>query len=395
MDKAEGRRFPLFVSLEGKKVLVFGAGAVAKRRIRVLLGFGADIEVTAPEIPARNREEFDKWIREGKISWKQKKFEAEDLKTSAFFVLAATDQKTVNADISALCREKQIPVNNASDASQCDFYFPSIVEKDEITIGIAGNGTGHGAVRRLRERMQEWIEGKGEQKMKITYLYHSGFAAEVGKTVLIFDYYKGKLPEFEKDAKLYVFASHAHRDHFTKKIFEWKKEYPDITYILSDDISAEKAPDRIFLSPGRTETVDEITVTAFRSTDEGAAFVVECGGKRIYHAGDLNWWHWEGESAEFNEEMKTGYQREIQKIVEQPIDVAFVVLDPRQEGAAFWGMEYFLEHADAKAVFPMHMWEDYAITERFMKSDGFLKLADRYGDRLFDIKEKGQSFIIR
>ena len=57
--------------------------------------------------------------------------------------------------------------------------------------------------------------------MKITYLCHSGYAAEVDDRVLIFDYYEGTLPEFAETAKLYVFASHVHPDHFQKHIFEW------------------------------------------------------------------------------------------------------------------------------------------------------------------------------
>ena len=44
--------------------------------------------------------------------------------------------------------------------------------------------------------------------MKITYLDHSGFAVEYKKYVLIFDWYKGKLPEFDSEKEIYVFSSH-------------------------------------------------------------------------------------------------------------------------------------------------------------------------------------------
>ena len=52
--------------------------------------------------------------------------------------------------------------------------------------------------------------------IKITYLEHSGFAVECDDYVLIFDYYKGNLPQFDKDKKICVFASHVHYDHFKK-----------------------------------------------------------------------------------------------------------------------------------------------------------------------------------
>ena len=61
--------------------------------------------------------------------------------------------------------------------------------------------------------------------IKITYLEHSGFAVECDDYVLIFDYYKGNLPQFDKDKKICVFASHVHYDHFKKKIFTY--HYPD------------------------------------------------------------------------------------------------------------------------------------------------------------------------
>ena len=32
---------------------------------------------------------------------------------------------------------------------------------------------------------------------------------------------------------------------------------------------------------------------------------------RIYHGGDLNWWHWEGEADSFNKDQETGYKGEI------------------------------------------------------------------------------------
>lgn len=60
----------------------------------------------------------------------------------------------------------------------------------------------------------------------------------------------------------------------------------------------------------------------------------------IYHAGDLNWWHWEEESEYYNEQMRMDYQKEIHKLKNIRIDVAFVPLDPRQEEQYYWGLDY-------------------------------------------------------
>ena len=73
--------------------------------------------------------------------------------------------------------------------------------------------------------------------MKITYLDHSGFAVEYQKYVLIFDWYKGKLPEFDSEKEIYVFSSHSHYDHFDRKIFELENIYSNVRYVLSADIT--------------------------------------------------------------------------------------------------------------------------------------------------------------
>ena len=55
--------------------------------------------------------------------------------------------------------------------------------------------------------------------MKITYIHHSSFSVELDNTILLFDYFKGNLPSFDKNKKLYVFSSHSHHDHFDESIF--------------------------------------------------------------------------------------------------------------------------------------------------------------------------------
>ena len=73
--------------------------------------------------------------------------------------------------------------------------------------------------------------------MKITYLEHSGFTIEHEDVVMIFDYYKGRLPDIPAEKKVYVFASHGHYDHFKRKIFRWSDAYENVKYILSSDIT--------------------------------------------------------------------------------------------------------------------------------------------------------------
>jgi len=216
--------------------------------------------------------------------------------------------------------------------------------------------------------------------MKVTYMNHSGFKVELEKTVLIFDYYKGVIPKLSEEKTLYVFASHRHPDHFNPEILDLWKQHDKIHFFLSKDIPIteryleknhieNKILQDITFLPRNTKiewkTQEPLWIETLISTDEGVAFVVECEGHKIYHAGDLNWWHWNGESKAYNRNMEVNYKREIDKLRGMQFDIAFVPLDDRLEDACGYGMRYFMTNVQAKVIFPMHMWNHFGVIQRF------------------------------
>lgn len=97
------------------------------------------------------------------------------------------------------------------------------------------------------------------------------------------------------DKHVYVFSSHFHEDHFTKKIFDWRKSINNITYILSKDIvkrrRAQKEDADVWMAKGAQWEDENIKVTASGSNDSGVSWIVEVEGRKIFHAGDLcNWY---------------------------------------------------------------------------------------------------------
>ena len=62
-----------------------------------------------------------------------------------------------------------------------------------------------------------------ENNLKITFIYHSGFAVETPDCTLLFDYYRGDIPEFAAEKPLYVFSSHKHADHLISRFLTWQK----------------------------------------------------------------------------------------------------------------------------------------------------------------------------
>ena len=135
--------------------------------------------------------------------------------------------------------------------------------------------------------------------MKLTYIFHSGFVLDTDNCILVFDYWLDPSDVMKNyvnpsgSKRIYVFASHFHPDHFTKRIFEWRDDNPfsEYTYILSKDIlkhrRAKKEDADVWMARGAVWKDGNITVVATGSNDSGVSWIVEVEGKRIFHAGDL------------------------------------------------------------------------------------------------------------
>mgnify|MGYP000218955073 FL=1 len=144
--------FPLFVDLEGRQVLVVGGGKIAMRRVRTLLEFGCEITVVSPEVCEELRE---------KVLWKKKRYDETDLESlgnvgeaSRFVFVLAAAAPEVNEKIVCDCRKKKIPVNNASNRDQCDFYFPGIVQNGNVVVGVTASGSDHKEARKTVEKIR-------------------------------------------------------------------------------------------------------------------------------------------------------------------------------------------------------------------------------------------------
>lgn len=215
--------------------------------------------------------------------------------------------------------------------------------------------------------------------MRVTFLDHSGFLVESASAALLFDWWKGELPAVRPGVPLYVFASHAHPDHFDPRIFSLDDGTRDVRFLLGRDIrlspsglarwgvSPETADKCRALRGGQSCVLPGIGVEVLPSTDEGAAFLVSLDGQTVFHAGDLNWWHWEGEDKAWNNNMAANFKKYTEPLRGRRIDLAMLPLDPRLGEAGFWGPAYFLETADVRVFLPMHQWGDFEFTRKFLE----------------------------
>ena len=208
--------------------------------------------------------------------------------------------------------------------------------------------------------------------MRVTFLDHSGFLVELPSVTLLFDRWKGGLPALRPDVPLLVFASHWHDDHFSPAIFSLNADAyilggMDRPWLAKKGASPKTLERCISLSGNATcAPLPGVMVETLPSTDEGVAFLVTCDGQTVFHAGDLNWWHWEGEPDPWNPDMERNFKAFCKPLTGRRLDLALLPLDPRQNDDGLRGANYFMEVARIRRFIPMHQWGRFAFTERFL-----------------------------
>lgn len=152
-------RFPFFVDIHGWKILVIGGGSISARRVGVLQNFGPEITVVGRSLTT----ELEDLRQCGCIQWVQDHYSEELMDRDHWnLVLTATDDPDVNRRVTKAARDRGIPVNNASDQTDCDFFFPAIVRGSGMIMGMVSDGSDHHAVRRVAAQIRREYGDKEE-----------------------------------------------------------------------------------------------------------------------------------------------------------------------------------------------------------------------------------------
>ena len=216
-----------------------------------------------------------------------------------------------------------------------------------------------------------------DRKLTVTYYHHSGFSVAMDDVLLVFDYWTGEHGELPEDKRItvdflkqfrqvYVFISHEHPDHLDPVVFTWRNEAP-VTYIVSADMPVGTRGKR--MAPGDNLTLSpEVSVKAFDSTDLGVSFLVDIQGVHVFHAGDLNFWHWREESTVKEiEEADDAFRQAVEPIAREKIDLAFFPVDARQGLMYDAGANYFIMCVKPRLLIPMHFWGRAEIAMEFAR----------------------------
>ena len=229
--------------------------------------------------------------------------------------------------------------------------------------------------------------------MKIKYIEHSGFRLDCAEFSLMVDCC-GLTKESEEvrtciGRPLYILASHSHPDHYDPEILSFGSESRKV--ILSDDIrkKIKKPMDVHYIDKGSVYRDNSIMIKAYGSTDIGVSFYIEADGLKVFHAGDLNNWHWiDEETPEDAAKNEKAFLDELELISGEvkSLDAVMFPVDPRLGKEYTRGAEQFLDNIKTGLFLPMHFWNNY------QAANAFKAKAEEKGCRFAEIYGKGDEF---
>lgn len=143
---------PIFMRIKGARCLVVGGGDVATRKVAMLLKAEAAVEVVAPEIC----DSLKAQASAGEIDYRPAVFEPSQL-NGVVLVIAATNDESVNTQVSLAAKSQNIPVNVVDAPALCTFTMPSIVDRSPVVIAISSNGAAPVLARLIRAKLETMI----------------------------------------------------------------------------------------------------------------------------------------------------------------------------------------------------------------------------------------------
>ena len=146
------KHLPLFFDIRQRPCLVVGGGEVAARKVEALLRAGAKVRVVSPQLCPK----LSAHHAAGEIDYASQLFDAAQL-DQCVLAVAATNDESINKQVSVLAQQRNIPVNVVDRPELCSFIFPSIIDRSPVTVAISTAGAAPVLARLLRAHLETLI----------------------------------------------------------------------------------------------------------------------------------------------------------------------------------------------------------------------------------------------
>jgi precorrin-2 dehydrogenase/sirohydrochlorin ferrochelatase len=142
--------YPIFLKLEGHKVLIVGGGPIAEQKIEAVLRSATDVTVVSPQITPRIR----LWAHQGRVKYQDCEFRP-GMTRGYFLVISCTDSEDANRAVYHEARKNGALANAVDDPGYCDFYAPAVVSRGDFQIAISTGGNSPALSQHVRKQLEE------------------------------------------------------------------------------------------------------------------------------------------------------------------------------------------------------------------------------------------------
>jgi precorrin-2 dehydrogenase/sirohydrochlorin ferrochelatase len=142
--------YPIFLKLEGHKVLIVGGGLIAEQKIEAVLRSATDVTVVSPQITPRIR----LLAHQGRVKHHAVEFRP-GMAQGYFLVISCTNSEETNRAVYQEARENGALANAVDDPGYCDFYAPAVVSRGEFQIAISTGGNSPALSQHVRKQLEE------------------------------------------------------------------------------------------------------------------------------------------------------------------------------------------------------------------------------------------------
>jgi precorrin-2 dehydrogenase/sirohydrochlorin ferrochelatase len=149
------RYYPVNLDVQNRKCLVVGGGAVGTRKVDTLLQCGANVTVISPQAT----DELSALAEAGEITLQKREYSSADLE-GIFLVIGATDDETLNRQVSADAQSRNLLCNIADRPAVCNFILPSIVHRGDLVITISTSGKSPALAKKLRKTLERQFDSE-------------------------------------------------------------------------------------------------------------------------------------------------------------------------------------------------------------------------------------------
>ncbi|SHL52719.1 uroporphyrinogen-III C-methyltransferase [Roseovarius marisflavi] len=144
------KHFPIFLAVEGRRIVLSGGGDAALAKLRLLLKTEAHLTVFAPT-PAP---EIEAWAAAGRLRLVRRAMEPGDALCAKLFY-AADEDRAEDARTAAIASADGALVNIVDNLGDSQFITPAIVDRDPVTVAIGTEGAAPVLARAIKADLEE------------------------------------------------------------------------------------------------------------------------------------------------------------------------------------------------------------------------------------------------